>query len=422
MQTNMWPKPFDYLQHAKPFLISLCVFLTLLLSSLFFAIYSRTDSLIRQRIRQQAVDYVYLLNLTKLWNFNYGGVYVQKRPGVESNIYLKKQGIDPDVSGTKGRTFTVRNHAIMASEISALSERHDGITFRIVSLKPLDPDNSPDRYERDALRAFSKGATEEYTFEETAGQPARFRYLAPMYVDISCLECHFNQGYSIGDVIGAISVSLPIESLLIEQRANKLLILIGGGISTLLLVSVCYFLTWRLVIKLDEAQHHLKHQATTDELTGLRNRRRIMSRLEEEYERACRLQDPLCLIIIDIDHFKRVNDSYGHLFGDIVLKHVAATMQEIVRRYDIIGRIGGEEFLIIAPSTTADDAVILAERLREKVSGTPVTERNLDITVTVSAGVASFIEGEDTIETLLRRADTALYKAKREGRDRVALL
>lgn len=422
MPPNMWPKPFDYLQHAKPFLISLCIILTLLLSSLFFAIYSRTDSLIRQRIRQQAVDYVYLLNLTKLWNFNYGGVYVEKRPGVESNIYLRKQGIDPDVSGTKGRTFTVRNHAIMSSEISGLSERHDGITFRIVSLKPLDPDNSPDKYERDALRTFGKGATEVSSFEKSAGSPPRFRYLVPMYVDISCLECHFNQGYSLGDVIGAISVSLPIESFLSEQRANKLLILIGGGLSTLLVVSVCYFLTWRLVIKLDEAQHTLKHQATTDELTGLRNRRRIMSRLEEEFQRACRLQAPLCLIIIDIDHFKRVNDNYGHLFGDVVLRHVSATMQEIVRRYDIIGRIGGEEFLIIAPNATIEDAAILAERLREQVGNTPVTDRNLNITVTVSAGVAAFIEGEDSIETLLRRADTALYKAKREGRNRVALL
>ena len=243
-----------------------------------------------------------------------------------------------------------------------------------------------------------------------------------MYVDLSCLECHFNQGYTIGDVIGAISVSLPVESLLREQRKNKLLILIGGGVTTLFIVTVCYFLTWRLVVKLDEAQRTLKRQATTDELTGLRNRRRTMSRLDEEFQRACRLQDPLCLIIIDIDHFKRVNDSYGHLFGDVVLKHVAARMQDTVRKYDIIGRIGGEEFLIITPGTSIEDAVTLAERLREEVGRVPVTDRDVNVDVTVSAGIASLIEGEDSIETLLRRADTALYKAKREGRNRVAIL
>ena len=422
MHSHLWPKPFDYLQHAKPFLISLTIFLTLLLSSLFFVIYSRTDALIQQRIRQQAVDYVYLLNLTKLWNFNYGGVYVEKRPGVESNIYLRKQGINPDLKGTGGKTFTVRNHAIMASEMSRLSEEHDAITFRIVSLKPLDPDNTPDTYERDALRSFSKGATEAYAFDGISGKSARFRYLVPMYVDLSCLECHFNQGYTIGDVIGAISVSLPVESLLREQRKNKLLILIGGGVTTLFIVTVCYFLTWRLVVKLDEAQRTLKRQATTDELTGLRNRRRTMSRLDEEFQRACRLQDPLCLIIIDIDHFKRVNDSHGHLFGDVVLKHVAARMQDTVRKYDIIGRIGGEEFLVITPGTSIEDAVTLAERLREEVGSVPVTDRNVNVDVTVSAGIASLIEGEDSIETLLRRADTALYKAKREGRNRVAIL
>lgn len=422
MPTRLWPKPFNYQYQAKPFLVSLCVILALLLASLFFLIYSRTNQLILDRIRQQAIDYIDLIDHTKMWNFDYGGVYVEKRPGVESNVYLKKLGIKPDVKAAGGRTFTVRNHAIMTKEISRISEQHDGIKFSIRSLKPLDPSNTPDSFERTALVSFEKGAREASFMVSAANEPSLFRYMVPVYVDETCLECHSTQGYSIGDVIGGISLSIPVKSVIREQQKNKLLI-IAGGVGTLsLLIGVCYFLTFRLVTKLDEAQMHLKRQAATDELTGLKNRRRIMSRLDEEYQRSCRLDEPLCLIVLDIDHFKRINDSHGHPFGDLVLKTVAERMQETLRKYDIVGRIGGEEFLIIAPGTTVHDAVVLAERVRSAIGDDVISDGAIQVNITASAGIAIAEEPDDTVDSLLKRADNALYKAKREGRNRVAVL
>ncbi|SNB47836.1 diguanylate cyclase [Geobacter sp. DSM 9736] len=417
----MWPKPFLYLNHAKAFLISLCLIISLLVVSLFAIIYTRTNRLILERVREQAISYVDLLAYMRIWNLQYSGVYVEKRPGVESNIYLRKLNIDPDISAGD-RTFTVRNHAIMIKELSRISERRDGSRFRAVSLTPLSPENGPDKVERAALLRFEQGEKESWIIERKTGATPVFRYVVPLYADRSCLECHTTQGYNVGSIIGAVSVTVPIGSIIKEQQSNKILFIVGALATTGFLVGLCYFLTWRLVTKLDQVQRHLKEQATTDELTGLKNRRRIMSRLDEEYQRSCRLDEPLCLILIDIDHFKKINDSHGHPFGDVVLKNVAKRMGETLRKYDVIGRIGGEEFLIVAPGTTLDEAVVLAERLRNTISSEPVSDGTTEVTVTVSAGVVIGDVLDGTISTLLKRVDNALYKAKHEGRNRVAVL
>jgi len=160
--------------------------------------------------------------------------------------------------------------------------------------------------------------------------------------------------------------------------------------------------------------------ALTDELTGLNNRRQVLARLEEEFQRATRLGESICLIYLDIDHFKNINDTYGHPFGDLVLTRIAERMQSCVRLYDIVGRVGGEEFLIVAPATPTDEALSLAERIIAAIRQETITETTVRVTVTASAGV-SVIHRDDTgIDDLLRRADQALYRAKSEGRNRVA--
>jgi len=417
--TFSWPKPFNYFDQVKLFVVTLCVFVSLVVAGIFAVLYNRTTTLMFERVHEQAVTYADLIEHAKMWNFDYGGVYVEKRRGVQSNGYLRELGIDPDVKAEGDRTFTIRNHAIMIEEISRRSEHQDGVKFRIVSLKPIDPSNVPDKLEAEALNHFARGERDWHRLEEAA-TPA-FRYLKPLYVDQSCLECHATQGYKVGDVIGAVSISIPITALVKEARTHKLFIVFAAVVTIGLLVAVIYVLTWRLVIKLDEVQKRLKKLASTDELTGLKNRRHIMKRLEEEFERAARSQEPLCLIVLDIDHFKRINDTHGHPFGDLVLKCVAKRLQEATRRYDAIGRIGGEEFLVISPGTTAEEALHLAERLRTTVSQESVGDGGEDVTVTLSAGLAFHVSDDESVEVLLKRADAALYRAKQGGRDRVEM-
>ena len=422
MTLQLWPKSFKRLDHVRLYLISLCAVLSLIIVVIFMVLYARTGTVMTQRAREQAATYADLINHLKVWNYEYGGVYVEKKGSIESNLYLERLGIAPDVKAEVGRTFTLRNHAIMMKEISLLSELQDGIKFRIISEKPLDPANTPDPFEAAALAAFNRGADENYRLIRQPAAPPVFRYVVPLYVDKSCLECHRTQGYHIGSVIGAISISLPVTRLLQETDSTRALLVLAALATIGSLIGITYFLTWRLAIKLEDVQRRLKKQATTDALTELKNRRSIMDRLEEEFQRARRLETPLSLILLDLDHFKRINDRLGHAFGDTVLKRVAAIMKDGLRSYDIIGRIGGEEFLIISPGSDLHDSAALAERLIYQVRHEIIGDGTDEVTVTASAGVALLSDGDNAPGMLLKRADAAMYRAKEEGRDRVVTL
>jgi diguanylate cyclase (GGDEF)-like protein len=177
-----------------------------------------------------------------------------------------------------------------------------------------------------------------------------------------------------------------------------------------------------LVQKLNETQLHLKLMSITDELTGLRNRRFIMERLEEEFQRARRSGRPLSLMMLDIDHFKQVNDANGHLFGDIVLRVVSMRIKSHLRRHDLVGRVGGEEFLVVSPDSGLDDTIMVAERIRKVVNDEAICDAVREVSVALSAGVTTMRENDTSVDILFSRADTALYKAKEEGRNRVVAL
>jgi len=168
--------------------------------------------------------------------------------------------------------------------------------------------------------------------------------------------------------------------------------------------------------------HELRAKATTDELTRLANRRSLFERLAIEYERVQR--NPglrCCLLAIDIDHFKRVNDTWGHAAGDVVLRHVAQTMKQQTRRIDIAARIGGEEFIILLPDTTVENAQALAERIRASVENTPANTGGQQIAVTISIGLSAIHPEDRNDQQALERADLALYAAKHSGRNRIRL-
>ena len=166
----------------------------------------------------------------------------------------------------------------------------------------------------------------------------------------------------------------------------------------------------------------LENLSITDALTGIANRRHFEWRLSEEIERARRYKYPLSTLMLDLDHFKQVNDNYGHQIGDIVLQQVAQRLRRILRRTDFLARYGGEEFIVLAPQTPADRALILAERLRQVIAESPIpVADNLQIHITISIGVAVFPNHAQNESELVRAADAALYKAKQMGRNRVCM-
>ncbi len=170
--------------------------------------------------------------------------------------------------------------------------------------------------------------------------------------------------------------------------------------------------------ELISARESMRHAATHDSLTGLMNRGEVMDFLTRELVRSKRDCKPVGIILADIDHFKSVNDSLGHLFGDEALKEIARRFRAKLREYDAVGRYGGEEFLLILPGCDSMTTIVRADELREYVASKPVVSSNTGRVLTVSMGVVTSEEG-GTPEALLSRADCGLYQAKRSGRNRV---
>jgi two-component system cell cycle response regulator len=169
------------------------------------------------------------------------------------------------------------------------------------------------------------------------------------------------------------------------------------------------------------AQEKLRFQATHDALTELWNRGALLDLLHTEIERTVRTRSSLGILMVDVDHFKAVNDNFGHLAGDAALQMIARRIQRATRPYDMTGRYGGEEFLVILPTCDRKQTQNSAERIREAMAETPFTVAGKEITLTVSIG-ATVIPGPAASETkILSLADVALYQAKNEGRDRTVL-
>ena len=188
-----------------------------------------------------------------------------------------------------------------------------------------------------------------------------------------------------------------------------------GTVSKVVVVS-------RDITELKRLEAELREMAATDSLTGLANRRHFLARLEQELGRIHRLEGHRAsVLMLDSDHFKQVNDTFGHATGDKVLRHLAVLMQDQLRKIDTIGRVGGEEFAVILPGADLPAAEVFAERLRKKVAATPALQEDKVIPLTVSIGVTGMKASDASADDALVRADRALYRAKECGRNKVAV-
>lgn len=407
------------LKFVRGFLILALSIISIVVGVIFVGFHMRTEKITEGVLLRQGRSLFNQIILTRRWASDHGGVYVKVRPGVEpSDFLLKIPGLKVNISDTTGTQYTLRNPGLIVRELSEVGDESGLYYFHVASLKPINPKTStPDEFEKKALLLFEKGA-KEYTAIETTKAGPVYRYMAPLYYEQKCDSCHAYQGYKIGDIRGGISVGIPM-ALVNEQLATNRKYEIASAVAVwTLLFTMLALLSARFVRVLRRKQEELITMAATDGLTGLLNRRAGIERMEEEISRHERSGAPLACLMLDIDHFKAVNDTYGHVAGDQALAMVAEVLTLSTRRHDIVCRYGGEEFMILLPEASLVSAIAVAQKIKSKISEKVVFFNDHAFTMTISIGVALMNQdSEDSIDTIIYRADSALYRAKNEGRD-----
>ena len=404
--------------HWRTFFINLSLVVLLAVTGLYTGLALSTGRTIEAEINTRARTIVGGVMLARRWNTLHGGVYVEKRPGVASSPFLA----NPDRHGDDGAPYTRQNAETMVREMSELAGPDGSFTFRLTSLKPLNPANAPDAFEAEALARLERGAT-EVSAREARGDALLYRYLAPIHLEESCRSCHAGPQDQVGRLRGGVSVTFDVSE---AERAVARARWIAVGLfafTTAALLLVLGRLVSSLHRRLNVAEARILELAITDDLTGIHNRRFTEQRLREELARSQRHDRRCACILLDIDHFKATNDSFGHAAGDAVLRGLAAAVRGALRESDLVGRWGGEEFLAVLPETDLEGAVAMAERLRLAVEAMRVELEGRPLTATVSLGVADAPPGYDPeardADRLVARADEALYRAKEAGRNRV---
>ncbi len=221
--------------------------------------------------------------------------------------------------------------------------------------------------------------------------------------------------YHLGnfDVLGLEEKEGPSEVIYFEGRIQALPDLFDGKRAVLWMASN--------ISKRHNLEVRLRSLCEIDELTGIYNRRKLLTELKSHMDEYTRCKNPLSLLMLDFDHFKAINDKYGHDIGDIVLKEITALCKQHMRSYDIFARYGGEEFIICMPNTNLEQAYQSAERMRQEIEKVKIPIRDQMISTTISIGLTQITPQSMTPSDIIKKADTALYKAKKEGRNRTVV-
>lgn len=267
----------------------------------------------------------------------------------------------------------------------------------------------------------SKGATEDQEYDRDSEEMIDYEALVdyaskkdfkPFYAERQDAEVEFD------------SIGIRAETFLaFPMFVNEILVILAMEGASKLGYDRFNIVAPQIALELRKVElyEEVEKLSIIDGLTGTYLRRYLTERLKEEVDRARRLKLTFSVSMVDIDHFKRCNDRYGHLVGDAVLKEIAERLKASVREVDMVARYGGEEFCIILPETTKEQALIVGERLRKSVEFKEVKAFDEKVKTTVSAGIATYPEDGEDAASLVEVADTALYKAKRKGRNRVCV-
>ncbi|MES9874681.1 MAG: diguanylate cyclase [Candidatus Sedimenticola sp. 6PFRAG7] len=385
---------------------------SLVVASSFLGFTFRTNALFDTLLLEEARAFQKEVSLVRSWIRDHGGVYVRSGDRAQG---AKRQIVDQD-----GEVLLQRNTSEVTQELSQLSREKGIVQFGSTSLAPLNPTNKPDDFERKGLMRFSEGEKEVYGFELVKGKQV-FRYMSPLVTRKKCLNCHTDGSFQTGRVDSAMTFSIPADSINHEKHLNRVWMTLSGiGVIVLISISI-WLLARRFIRQLADADRLMERLAAEDVLTGLLNRRMGMERLKTEIARCKRGGRPLSLAMLDIDHFKRVNDTMGHSAGDEGLRALADIIRSNLREYDIAFRYGGEEFVLVLPDTPAHQAMNVAERLRAAVECNKIIISGQEhLSFTISIGVEQ-LHADMEMETLMGHADDALYAAKKSGRNRSVL-
>lgn len=273
------------------------------------------------------------------------------------------------------------------------------------------------------LRAIEAGTGEPFVIEMADGRRLRGRSVrCPdggrllSYTDVS----HEPRQEDI-DTQRRINAELRFNSETLEDYAAHLASLAEAAEDSAQRAEAARLLLEGEIAERRELEARLRELATTDSLTGALNRAESLAVGQRELEAAQRFQQSLAVLMLDIDYFKAINDRFGHAGGDQALRHIVAVLGSAIRSADALGRLGGEEFVIILPATAGEAAMQVAERLRALIAETPAGFHGETISMTVSIGLAITDPSDRSIDAVIGRADDALYRAKNAGRDRVML-
>jgi diguanylate cyclase (GGDEF)-like protein len=280
-----------------------------------------------------------------------------------------------------------------------------------------------DPFRLNALQVFKSGAANRVSDTIGVGSALTYRLATPLRAFRDCQRCETAgmSNFERGDVIGVREVTVPVG----DQLSGRRLLYASGMLVCALLVFIGFILpvfdrNRRERAQISDRAQSFEQQATTDPLTGLYNRRYFEHALQGYLDEFRTNGKSLGLLLLDLDHFKQINDAHGHPWGDVVLKDVALRLMEISRQSDIVARIGGEEFAVIAPYASQGQISGIAERYRENIEQLRVDVGDVQLRPTISIGIATSEGGGVSMEELMAAADRKLYEAKRAGRNRVA--
>ncbi len=236
------------------FFMSIGLVIGVSMGAIFYWTSQKQEEYILQQIEKQSRILFQQILLTRQWVSRHGGIFVEKLPGVKTNPYL----LDAEIQDQKGKTYTKRNPALVTRELSDFAEKGGLYKFRVTSLRPMDPKNAPDDFERRALEAFDQNKAPDAFRIEAEGKRRAYRYIAPLYVNDSCLQCHGIQGYRPGDIKGGVSISIPMDEADRAIRSNNWALFFSGLAIMIAVILTLYLLMNRLVIR---PIHELKDAA-----------------------------------------------------------------------------------------------------------------------------------------------------------------